>query len=213
VELAAERDPLRKISGFAVVALLHIGIVYALVSGLGRQVIEVLHPPVMVDLIHEAPPPPPQPQLRPPPPKIAALPPAYVPPPEIAVTRPAPPTAITQVTNEKPAEPVPLAAAPAEVEAPAPVHTAAVIDAARSCEQPSYPAASRRLEESGTVVLQFLIDTDGRVVDRKVERSSGFTRLDDAALTALSKCLFKPATTNGRPEQSWARLRYTWKLD
>ena len=60
--------------------------------------------------------------------------------------------------------------------------------------------------------MLFLIDVDGKVLDSKVERSSGFRRLDEAARAGLSLCKFKPATLNGRPERSWERLDYVWKL-
>jgi len=54
---------------------------------------------------------------------------------------------------------------------------------------------------------------DGRVLDSKVERTSGSRRLDDAARVGLSLCRFKPATLNGRPERTWGRIDYVWKLE
>ena len=91
--------------------------------------------------------------------------------------------------------------------------TAPVIDAARSCQQPEYPAAARRNEETGTVTLRFLIGVDGRVAESKIETSSGYPRLDEAARRALSLCQFKAGTVDGKPETSWARLQYVWKLE
>lgn len=58
------------------------------------------------------------------------------------------------------------------------------------------------------MVLRFLIDTDGRVVKSEVESSSGYARLDEAARNALGRCQFKPGTVDGKPEQSWASLKY-----
>jgi periplasmic protein TonB len=78
---------------------------------------------------------------------------------------------------------------------------------------PEYPSASRQLEETGTVVLNFLIDVDGRVIQSRVEASSGYRRLDDAALRALSLCRFRPGTIDGKPEKSWHKLKYVWRLD
>ena len=63
------------------------------------------------------------------------------------------------------------------------------------------------------MVLRFLIDVDGRVIESKVEASSGYNRLDDAAKNAMAKCQFKPATVDGKPEQSWASIKYTWRLE
>ena len=90
---------------------------------------------------------------------------------------------------------------------------AAVIDANRNCAKPEYPSASRRLEETGTVVVRFLIDVDGRVVDSKVESSSGYDRLDEAARNALGRCQFRPGSVDGKPEKTWASIKYIWKLD
>jgi protein TonB len=94
-----------------------------------------------------------------------------------------------------------------------PVRVAPVLDAAHSCRQPEYPAASRRQEEQGGVVLSFLINESGRVVESKVERSSGYSRLDEAARVALSLCQFKPGSLDGKPESSWAKLEYVWRLE
>lgn len=199
----------RRLTGVALVVLLHVGIVYALLNGLGRQVVEVLHPPIEAKLIEEIKPPPPK--APPPilPPKLLAPPPPYIPPPDIQVRLPPPPNAIAAVTREKPVEPPP----PVAARAPDPVRVAPVIDASKGCQPPEYPAVSRRLEETGVVLLQFLIDVDGRVADSRIETSSGHTRLDEAARAALSRCRFKPGSTDGKPEQSWARLRYVWKLE
>ena len=81
------------------------------------------------------------------------------------------------------------------------------------CAKPDYPSASRRLEEEGTVTLKFLIGVDGKVLQADIEKSSGFVRLDEAARNALAKCQFRPGTVDGKPEQSWASIKYTWRLE
>ena len=93
-----------------------------------------------------------------------------------------------------------------------PVRTAAVVNSA-NCEKPEYPSASRRLEEEGTVFLRFLVGVDGKVIQSEVEKSSGYRRLDEAARAGLSRCQFKPATVDGKPEQAWASMKYTWRLE
>ena len=82
-----------------------------------------------------------------------------------------------------------------------------------NCPKPAYPPASRRLEEEGTVGLRFLIGVDGSVLQSEVVKSSGFTRLDEAARNALAKCQFRPGSVDGKPEQSWASIQYTWRLE
>ncbi|MDE2430500.1 MAG: TonB family protein, partial [Burkholderiales bacterium] len=54
---------------------------------------------------------------------------------------------------------------------------------------------------------------DGKVVESKVEKSSGSKSLDKAALSALSQCKFKPGTKDGKPEQAWAKVDFVWKLE
>ena len=93
------------------------------------------------------------------------------------------------------------------------MRTGAVIQPGASCAKPDYPSASRRLEEEGTVTLKFLIGADGRVLQAEIEKTSGFNRLDEAARNALSKCQFRPGTVDGKPEQSWASIKYTWRLE
>ncbi len=63
------------------------------------------------------------------------------------------------------------------------------------------------------MVLKFLVDVDGKVIQSQVDKSSGSNQLDEAARNALSRCQFKPGTLDGKPEQSWANMRYTWKLE
>lgn len=58
---------------------------------------------------------------------------------------------------------------------------------------PAYPMLSRRLREEGTVLLQLLIEADGRISELEVLQSSGFPRLDQAALEAVQKWRFEPA--------------------
>ncbi|MCR6629196.1 MAG: energy transducer TonB [Magnetospirillum sp.] len=85
--------------------------------------------------------------------------------------------------------------------------------AAIACRAPAYPPEAKRRRETGTVMLGLLIDTEGSVIDRRIEQSSGSDTLDQAALNALAKCKFTPGTVDGRAQQAWARLRYVWKLE
>jgi TonB family protein len=82
-----------------------------------------------------------------------------------------------------------------------------------SCAKPVYPKADMQAGHQGTVTVAFLVDENGRVKDSKLAASSGFMRLDMAAQTALGKCSFHPALENGKPVQSWAHVKYEWKLD
>lgn len=206
----SSNDAGRHWTGLFAVILLHLVLVYALVNGLARKIVEVVRPPLETKVIEEVKPPP-EKAPPPPPPKLAAPPPPFIPPPEVLVQVPQTAPTITAVTRVKPTEPVPPPAAPV-VATRAPVRVAAVVQA-NSCEKPSYPAASLRAGETGVVLLNFLIDLDGSVLDSKVERSSGYRRLDEAARGGLKLCNFRPGTVDGKPEKSWARIEYSWKID
>jgi len=202
---AQPSPPLRRFGGVSFVILLHVGLVYALANGLGHKAIEVLKQPLETKIIQETKIKPPE-TPPPPPPKLAAAPPPFIPPPEIPVQQVAPPpTAIAVTTTVKPTEPPPQIIQKAE-----PVRIPPAIDRDRPCRPPEYPAASERLGEYGVTGLLFLIDQDGSVLEGKIDNSSGFPRLDNAALSALSRCKFKPGTLDGKPEQSWARTSYRW---
>ncbi len=82
----------------------------------------------------------------------------------------------------------------------------------KSCDAPKYPKASLMNEETGTVTLGFLIGTDGKVLESKIENSSGSKSLDKTALAALSLCKFKPGTKDGKVEQMWTKLDFVWKF-
>lgn len=94
---------------------------------------------------------------------------------------------------------------------PQPVHTRAMANF-KSCAKPVWPAQSLRDENTGTVVLGFLIDTDGKVLDSRLENSSGYSPLDEAARTGISKCTFTPATSDGVPVRAWMKMQYVWTL-
>lgn len=81
-----------------------------------------------------------------------------------------------------------------------------------TCPQPDYPPASEAAGEAGTVVLALRIGSDGRVGDARVDSSSGFERLDAAALAALRQCRFDPARADGKAIEAWANLKYTFRI-
>ncbi|MBW8897805.1 MAG: energy transducer TonB [Massilia sp.] len=92
-------------------------------------------------------------------------------------------------------------------------HTRAEVLDFSACTKPDYPKSSLRNEETGTVTLRFLVAPTGRIVDARVERSSGFRDLDRAALNSISQCLFRPASIDNKPVQEPAFMQYVWTLD
>jgi len=86
-----------------------------------------------------------------------------------------------------------------------------VVADARDCPTPTYPERSYRNGETGTVLLSLLVGNDGRVIESKVQKSSGFPELDKATKKAVAQCKFKPA--DGQTEPVWTRMVYAWSLD
>lgn len=75
-----------------------------------------------------------------------------------------------------------------------------------------YPPESLALGEQGVVQLRLLIGADGRVKQAEVERSSGFERLDAAALQGLRKQQFNPQQRDGQPEAAWYTVPVRFEL-
>ena len=72
---------------------------------------------------------------------------------------------------------------------------------------------SKRLGEEGTVVLLLTVSGEGRVTEAKIDQSSGFERLDEAASKeAVRSWRFLPGTRNGKPETMQFRLKVTFSL-
>jgi periplasmic protein TonB len=199
--------------GLAIVALLHVAVIALLVNTLAHRAATI--PPVLVEttLVSAAPPPvdvppPPQPTVQPPPVAAAPVP---TPPPRPILRRPEAKPAIAP----RPAPPAPPPAAitvPPPLPAPAPVQIAPHLDP-RASREPEYPPLSRHLGEQGSVVLQVLVASDGRVLDTKLIQSSGFARLDQAALAEIKSAYrFVPGTVNGKVQPMWLTIKYNWRL-
>lgn len=72
-----------------------------------------------------------------------------------------------------------------------------------SAPPPAYPIEALRSGQTGTVLLQVLVDTDGRPLQVDVTRSSGHRSLDRAARRhVLARWTFRPALQDGRPVQA-----------
>lgn len=104
-----------------------------------------------------------------------------------------------------PALPAPAVAAPmqlgAELSLACPLRT-----------PPAYPPFSRRLGETGVVVVRVELDEQGRVAMARIKTSSGHARLDEAALTAVKTWQCRPATHNGQPVRAIALQPFNFIL-
>lgn len=86
----------------------------------------------------------------------------------------------------------------------------AVFDA-KNCKA-EYPKAALMNEEQGMVSMMFLVSAEGRVLESKLDKTSGFKNLDKAAITAISACKFKPGSKDGKPDSTWTKVEYNWTL-
>lgn len=121
--------------------------------------------------------------------------------------KPAPVDSKTAISREQPA----AAPAPAEVQSTAPPSGADKPNPSQTVSQPqfeaaylnnprpAYPAMSRRLGEEGRVEVEVQVQADGLPSKVSLRRSSGYSRLDDAALEAIKRWKFIPAKRAGEP--------------
>jgi TonB family protein len=66
-----------------------------------------------------------------------------------------------------------------------------------------FPVLSRHLREEGNVLVGYDVDANGVIRNVRVVKSSGFARLDDAAVLCVSTVwLDTPATMDGKPVAS-----------
>lgn len=174
--------------------------------------------PLFVRLIEPAVTPPPTP-VAPPPPQAPSPPPRPAPPrqpaPALTATPPLPQPSAPAAPAPRPPEPAaesPRAdAAPAPSAAPAPVEAlrpAPLVQPRFNADyldnpEPPYPSISRRMGEEGEVRLRVLVDPGGNAQRVEIERSSGYPRLDQAALDTVKRWRFVPARQGDQPVAAW----------
>ena len=121
------------------------------------------------------------------------------------VTQPAAPTVATPAAAA-PAAP-PASAAPARIELPS-----SDADYLNN-PKPPYPPLSRRLGEQGKVVVRVLIAVDGSAQKAEVRSSSGYERLDQAALATVLRWRYLPGKRGGLPEAMWFNVPINFVLE
>lgn len=205
------------------VLLAHIGGLWALQNGLLKRAIEVVIPiTVVADVIERAQPQADQPQASVPP--TPAQKPVQAQRTPLPKDTPTPPdTDISPVVVDTPSNLAPVAEAKpvapstntAVVAAPSTPALAVTPAATPKIELPSskadylnnpktpYPTLSKRIGEQGLVVIRVLIETNGTASKADIRTSSGFDRLDSAALQAVLKWRYVPGKRNGEPQAMW----------
>lgn len=175
-----------------------------------QQAVRDVAPVLMVNMI--TPQEPPRPAAVPPPPPR--------PEPRRAAQAPIPAIAAAPSLTPAPAEflapppvpaPPPAGVAPAPPTPPLPAPAAALKQvppsAVRYLKMPAlnFPRLAKRAGESGTVVLRITVDESGRLKQASVHRSSGFERIDQAALQDIRSARFAAQMEDGRAVE-WQTL-------
>jgi protein TonB len=194
------------------VVLFHVAALWALQSGLLRRAAEVVIPvEILSEFIEppkpaEPPPPPPEPPKRevtrtPPPPRPQA----------IREPKPTPAPNAPAGSIEPPPPPAPIAP-PAPPEPPAPPAPPPAPPAPKLVEisqgqaqyirepRPAYPAMSKRLGETGTVIVAVYFNSAGFPKRAEIFKSSGYDRLDQAAREAAMSSQVTPIRQPGANE-------------
>jgi protein TonB len=78
---------------------------------------------------------------------------------------------------------------------------------------PRYPFIARRNGVEGTVRLKVLVTRDGRAAQLELDKSSGSSALDNAALEAVKQWQFVPARRGQEPVESWVLVPVVFRLE
>lgn len=209
-------DPVR-IAGISGTLVLNVVALALLLVPVGQAVMAPAEgPPVPIRWIEDAPEPPPPPPVevevvQPRPATPVAPRPVATPRPEPIAIEPAP-----IAIGELPATPAPTANPDAQAGSgiePGPVQAGMRLEYARATPPP-YPGTAIRGNLEGTVMLEVLVDIDGRPVDVRIHASSGHRVLDAAARShVLREWSFRPAMRDGQPVQAIGIIPIDFRLD
>lgn len=127
-----------------------------------------------------------------------------------APTVPAAASAATVATAATSGNPRPIATAPTAA--------AAVVLPSSDADYlnnpaPTYPSMSRRMGEQGTVLVRAFINTEGRAEKAEIRTSSGYSRLDEAALATVQRWRYVPGKRAGVAEAMWFNVPIRFLLD
>jgi protein TonB len=189
------------------IVILHIVLIWAFESGLATRIIHSVEAPLETNIVQDVkqrdlPPPPPPPKME--------KPPVEVPPPDVVINVPVETTstAITNTTTKhvEAAPPPPPRAV---------VRTEAKLDGKLSPPTSDYyPPTSIRMNETGTAIIRLCASAEGVVNGTPtLAKTSGSTRLDEAAVRWGAHVRMKAGTVDGKPIESCVQLAVKFVLN
>jgi protein TonB len=190
----------------AIIVLLHLGFFWALTNGLSHSIGKMFEPapPVYLPL-----------PVKPTPPPVRDIDVVVEP---VKVTHVMPDITIEteDSTNAPLVEQTPTPPATftdtGDVSPPQPVVMEPRIDPRRGLTEPAYPSSEIRLEHEGTVLLSVYILANGRVGEVKLDKSSGYPKLDESALREARVWRFQPGSRDGTPVAMWKQLPISFRI-
>jgi len=78
---------------------------------------------------------------------------------------------------------------------------------------PRYPVSARRNGEQGIVTLRVLVTREGAAATVNVDKPSGSSALDQAALEAVKSWRFVPARQGAQPVEAWVLVPIVFRLE
>jgi protein TonB len=203
-----------RIVAFVIVALLHLVLGYALVTGLAYEGMKnIAKKLTTVEIKKEEKK---EEKKPPPPPKKIAPPPIVAPPPKVNINT-APPQIETVVTPQPP--PPPIQVAPPAPAAPPPprIQPKAAVPKGNPgnwATTNDYPTRALREERAGVTGFRVSVGADGRVTNCSITSSSGSPDLDEATCTNVTRrARFNPATDGeGQPTTGSYTGRIRWVI-
>lgn len=202
-----------RITALIVVAIIHIVVGYALITGLAYQAaVKVVQKVTTINIEEEVkkeepPPPPPPKEVNLPPPPVAKV---VVPPTKINIAPAAP---VIQTTPVPPPPLPPVIQAP-----PAPrfTPTGAIPrgNPGSWATTNDYPSRALREERAGTTGFRVSVGADGRATDCQITSSSGHADLDEATCkNVMRRARFTPAKDgDGQPTTGTYSNRIRWVI-
>ena len=101
---------------------------------------------------------------------------------------------------------------PPQPDQPETVHIKTAAPLYKENPRPEYPRLARRRGYQGTVMLDVLVDQDGRVSDLKIAESSGYSILDKKAVSSVKKWIFQPGKKGDHNIAMWVKVPIRFEL-